>query len=107
MNEVLQEAINDIRSRQREIKARSGTCCHIRANGTRCLAFRIRESDFCYFHSRDRQRRRVLHDNLDTRRVAYAKGDKYANIPENFDDYSTNVMNALDLPPVEDYASLL
>jgi len=75
------------------------TCDHIKANGNTCESPAIKGSDFCYFHSRERQRVRNLQQARDLR-----IGRRHGHFTE--DDSSAEVLESLELPLLEDAAAI-
>lgn len=84
-------------------------CLHIKADGSYCHGFSIRGSEFCYAHTRDRQRARAIHIALDHRRHTYANAPSTHTdfIPlKNFDDGSAALLHSLQFPLLEDIPSV-
>ena|SRR5438105_2987311 len=89
------------------------TCSHTKADGRICNAMAVSDEDFCYFHGRARLREAAIVQALKQRRTSLCenkRGEVYRYIPNRemlFDDASAALFAALDLPPLEDQASLL
>ncbi len=89
------------------------TCSHIKADGKICAAVALASKDFCYFHHRDRKRQAEILQALNHRRTSLSQNQRqavYRYIPNReslFDDASAALFASLDLPPVEDQASVL
>ena len=74
-------------------------CDHIKANGNTCESPAIKDSQFCYFHSRDRQRLRNLQQARDLKNHR-----RKGHFTE--DDFSAEILESLDLPLLEDGAAI-
>lgn len=76
------------------------TCYHVMPNGEYCEAVAMTDSDYCYYHHRDHQRRANIMRSLQLRRRALAR-DAALNIPpdpENLNQASATLFQSLDLP---------
>ncbi len=73
------------------------TCNHVRTNGTVCQSPALRESDFCYFHQRERQRQ---HNLRQARTVKLS-----TKVPDR-DDMDAEILESLALPVLEDAAAI-
>ncbi|MGH9532101.1 MAG: hypothetical protein ACRD2Q_06880 [Terriglobales bacterium] len=73
------------------------TCNHVRTNGTVCQSPALRESNFCYFHQRERQRQ----DNLRQARTVKLS----TKVPAR-DDMDAEILESLALPVLEDAAAI-
>src|SRR5579859_3242306 len=90
------------------------TCQKIKSNGTLCQAYAMNGSDYCYFHNRMQQR----HDNwsraLGQRRYDVANFNGHHRMKPVpgaegklwFDDLAAEVLETLQLPDLEDKASI-
>ena len=73
--------------------SRYPTCNHVRTNGTVCQSPSLKDSPFCYFHQRDRQRL----DNLRQARTV-----KLSTKVPGRDDMDAEILESLALPVLED-----
>lgn len=73
------------------------TCSHVRTNGTVCQSPALRESNFCYFHQRERQRQ---HNFRQARTV------KLSTKTPARDDMDAEILESLALPVLEDAAAI-
>jgi hypothetical protein len=76
-----------------------------------CGALALKNSRFCFHHSRTQQSRRVLSDISNQRRYEYANGNHRTlmapNAHRNFDDLGVHLFQALELPALTDASSCL
>jgi hypothetical protein len=86
-------------------------CDFIRGNGLVCGGFALKNSRYCYFHSRAQQSRSILSDVTSQRRYEYATGNKRTlmspNANKHYDDLGVHLFQALNLPPLTDASSCL
>ena len=88
-------------------------CAHYKTNGEQCEAVALKDDDFCYFHSRDRQRLAVI-DRYHKERVGRLNIGLPANEchkqnafnSELFNECSAALLHALELPVLEDAAAI-
>jgi hypothetical protein len=84
-------------------------CAYVRGNGLICGGYALKNSRFCYHHSRTHQTRRVLSDISNQRRYEYANGNNRTlmspNAHKNFDDLGVHLFQALSLPSLTDASS--
>ncbi len=73
------------------------TCNHVRTNGTVCQSPALRESNFCYFHQRERQRQHNLRQ---------ARTVKLSTKAPGRDDMDAEILESLALPVLEDAAAI-
>ncbi len=71
------------------------TCDHIKTNGNTCGSPAIKDSQFCYFHQRDRDRQRNLSQARDLR--THRRQGRFTE-----DDSNAEVLESLELPLLED-----
>ena len=71
------------------------TCNHIKTNGNVCDSPALKGSDFCYFHSRDRQRL------ANFQQAREAKLSRFHN-PAQEDALNAEILESLQLPLLED-----
>ena len=71
------------------------TCDHIKANGITCQSPAIKNSDFCYFHTRDRQRQANLRQAREVK-----LSHRHGHFTE--DDIDAEILESLELPLLED-----
>ncbi len=87
-------------------------CRHLRPGGTTCNSPSVKGSYWCYFHSRLHERQTVLHSlRLPNGRFAPAETVDYGTFPvrsagERAEGETAIHSATLDLPPVEDAASI-
>ena len=75
------------------------TCDHIKANGNTCESPALKNNDFCYFHSRDRQRLANLRQAREVK-LSLNRGRS------NPDDLNAEILESLHLPLLEDSAAI-
>lgn len=75
------------------------TCDHIKANGNTCESPALKGSDFCYFHSRDRQRQANFQQARELK-LSRCRGRSTE------DDLSGEILESLRLPLLEDGAAI-
>ena len=77
------------------------TCNYIFTRGTYCLSPAMRDQQFCYFHSRDHQRKR----NLEEAR-SLKTSDHYSKYPEQRELLDPEIIESLDIPSLDDGPSI-
>jgi len=75
------------------------TCDHSRVDGTFCMSPAMHGSPFCYYHTRDRQRRRNFRHAADL-----TNSPSHQSVPQ--EKLSAEIMRSLELPDLEDAAAL-
>ncbi len=73
------------------------TCSHVRTNGAICQSPALRDSNYCYFHQRERQRQ----DNLRQARTV-----KLSTKAPDRDDMDAEILESLAIPVLEDAAAI-
>ena len=71
------------------------TCDHVRADGSVCMSPALNGGRFCYYHTRDRQRRRNLRHAADLQ-----SSPAYQSL--HAEQLSAALMRSLELPDLED-----
>ena len=71
------------------------TCQHVRTNGSVCESPALKDSVFCYFHQRDRQRLRNLQQAREVK-LSRSRGRSTE------DDLNAEILESLQLPLLED-----
>jgi hypothetical protein len=84
-------------------------CQHTKANGQPCGGVAQRDSDFCYFHQRDRlQHKLILQEGLSSKREYFNRLPR--SVKEGLDSaenlHTADLFARLDLPPLEDAAAV-
>jgi len=87
------------------------TCGFIRGNGLICGSFALKNSRFCYFHSRAQQGRRILSDLTSQRRYEYVNGNNRTlmspDANKHHDDLGAHLFQVLNLPPLTDASACI
>jgi hypothetical protein len=88
-------------------------CAHYKTNGEQCEAVALKDDDFCYFHSRDRQRVAVIEryhkDRIGRLNIGLPANECHkqnAFNSELFNECSAALLHALELPVLEDAAAI-
>ena len=71
------------------------TCNHIKTNGNVCQSPALKGSDFCYFHTRDRQRQANFQQARDLK--THQHQGRFIE-----DDTNAEILESLELPLLED-----
>jgi hypothetical protein len=74
-------------------------CQHVKTNGSVCESPALRDSVFCYFHQRDRQRLRNLQQAREVK-LSRSRGRSTE------DDLNAEILESLQLPLLEDPAAI-
>jgi hypothetical protein len=80
-----------------EEKLQYPTCAHIFPEGNYCLSPALRDSLYCYFHTRDRQRQRNF---------SHAADLKHSHPSLKPDQLEADIMQSLGFPDLDDACSL-
>lgn len=74
-------------------------CQHVKTNGSVCESPALKDSSFCYFHQRDRQRLRNLQQAREVK-LSRSRGRGTE------DDLNAEILESLQLPLLEDPAAI-
>jgi len=77
------------------------SCQQVLTNGHLCKCPAMRTSSLCYYHHRDLQRRHILEQARDVKRSYDKKRESRTE-----DEFDSEVVEALDLPALDDRASI-